>query len=115
LTIDLYVLHSCAPLPLPDGAPMHSCHWQLAPLVHDPSPAVREALVDLVLCCASSRALHFWEVVPQESLLGALVGDASAQVAAKVRVALHLLPQPFAKSWLCCYQHTMPKGQGRRV
>jgi len=35
---------------------------QLAPLIHDASPAVREGLGDLLLCVSTSRALKFWEV-----------------------------------------------------
>lgn len=34
----------------------------LAPLMHDPAPAVREALADLLLCVSTSRGLKFWEV-----------------------------------------------------
>lgn len=44
----------------------------LAPLVHDPAPAVRVALADLLLTVSTGRGLKFWEVVPLEALLDVL-------------------------------------------
>ena len=42
---------------------------QLAPLMHDPSPKVREAMAELLLVISACRELHFYDVVPVEALL----------------------------------------------
>ena len=42
---------------------------QLAPLMHDSSPKVREAMAELLLTISACRDLHFYDVVPLETLL----------------------------------------------
>jgi hypothetical protein len=49
---------------------------RLAPLTQDPAPAVRSALAALLLRATTSRELRFWDVVPLERLLDALVAEA---------------------------------------
>ncbi|WIA12344.1 hypothetical protein OEZ85_012395 [Tetradesmus obliquus] len=68
---------------------------QLAPVMWDPSPRVREAMADLLLCISTSRGLHFWEVVPLEVLLEQLVGaGAAAPGSSSVAQKLHQLLVP---------------------
>jgi hypothetical protein len=49
---------------------------RLAPLSQDAAPAVRSALAALLLRATTSRELRFWDVVPLERLLDALVAEA---------------------------------------
>ncbi|KAF6261308.1 condensin II non structural maintenance of chromosomes subunit-domain-containing protein [Scenedesmus sp. NREL 46B-D3] len=68
---------------------------QLAPVMWDPSPRVREAMADLLLCISTSRGLHFWEVVPLEVLLEQLVGaGAAGPGSSSVAQKLHQLLVP---------------------
>jgi hypothetical protein len=49
---------------------------RLAPLTQDAAPQVRSALAALLLRATTSRELRFWDVVPLERLLDALVAEA---------------------------------------
>ncbi|KAG2435481.1 hypothetical protein HYH02_011776 [Chlamydomonas schloesseri] len=62
-------------------------------LLHDSDPAVREALMDLVLAVTNCRDFKFWELIPPEALLEAVAADADEGVARKI-VRL-LLPSYF--------------------
>ncbi|KAG2500193.1 hypothetical protein HYH03_001773 [Edaphochlamys debaryana] len=56
----------------------------VAPLLHDPDAAVREALAELLVGLSGSRGLHFWAVVPPEQLMEAMASDEDAAVVRKI-------------------------------
>lgn len=62
-------------------------------LLADSDPAVRGALMDLLVAVAGCRGLHFWTVVPPEELLDAVASDADPEVARKI--AQILVPSYF--------------------
>ncbi len=55
---------------------------QLAPLMHDSAPKVREAMAELLLTISSCRDLHFYDVVPLETLLQVCVWGSTCRAQA---------------------------------